>query len=75
MSLRAAAALISTALVATLNLMSAPLHYPATSKSNVVDTYHGVRVEDPYRWLEDDNASATQDWVKRQNEVTFGYLL
>ena len=74
MSLRAAAALISTALVATLNLMSAPLHYPATSKSNVVDTYHGVRVEDPYRWLEDDNAPATQDWVKRQNEVTFGYL-
>jgi prolyl oligopeptidase len=74
MSLRAAAALISTALVATLNLMSAPLHYPATSKSNIVDTYHGVRVEDPYRWLEDDNAPATQDWVKRQNEVTFGYL-
>ena len=74
MLLRAAAALISTALVATLNLMSAPLHYPATSKSNIVDTYHGVRVEDPYRWLEDDNAPATQDWVKRQNEVTFGYL-
>jgi len=69
-----AAALMFSALVATLPLMSAPLNYPATAKTHVVDTYHGVRVEDPYRWLEDDNAPATQDWVKRQNEVTFGYL-
>ncbi|NBP25483.1 MAG: S9 family peptidase, partial [Proteobacteria bacterium] len=73
MSLRAVA-LGSTTLLTTLNLMSASLQYPTTSKTNVVDTYHGVRVEDPYRWLEDDNAPATQDWVKRQNEVTFGYL-
>ena len=31
-------------------------------------------VTDPYRWLEDDMSAETGDWVKRQNEVTFGYL-
>ncbi|MCU0772281.1 MAG: prolyl oligopeptidase family serine peptidase [Verrucomicrobia bacterium] len=48
--------------------------YPATAKTNVVDTYHGVKVEDPYRWLEDDNADATKDWVQAQNAVTMPYL-
>ncbi len=48
--------------------------YPVTAKTNQVDVYHGVRVEDPYRWLEDDNASDTKAWVEAQNQVTFGYL-
>lgn len=48
--------------------------YPQTLKTNVVDTYHGTRVEDPYRWLEDDNAEATKAWVEAQNKVTFDYL-
>lgn len=40
----------------------------------MVETLHGVPIEDPYRWLEDDNAPATQAWVQRQNAVTFAYL-
>ncbi len=48
--------------------------YPATQKTNQVDNYHGVKVADPYRWLEDDNAPATKAWVEAQNQVTFGYL-
>lgn len=48
--------------------------YPETKKVSVVDTYHGVDVPDFYRWLEDDRADDTQDWVTRQNKVTFGYL-
>ncbi len=48
--------------------------YPETAKEVVVDEYFGTKVEDPYRWLEDDMSEATADWVKRQNEVTFGYL-
>ncbi len=47
---------------------------PPTAKTNVVDTLHGVRVEDPYRWLEDDNSEDTKAWVQAQNEVTFDYL-
>ena len=49
--------------------------YPETRKdSTVFDDYFGTRVADPYRWLEDDNSEETANWVKRQNEVTFGYL-
>ncbi|MEW6302918.1 MAG: prolyl oligopeptidase family serine peptidase [Verrucomicrobiota bacterium] len=48
--------------------------YPATAKTNHVDDYHGTKVPDPYRWLEDDNSDATKAWVEAQNKVTFGYL-
>lgn len=48
--------------------------YPETMKVDTVDTYFGVDVPDPYRWLEDDRSAETADWVKRQNEVTFAYL-
>src|SRR5690554_179519 len=48
--------------------------YPETKKGDVVDTYFGHEIADPYRWLEDDMAEDTKDWVKAQNEVTFDYL-
>jgi len=47
---------------------------PDTLKTNVVEVLHGVTVEDPYRWLEDDNGEATAAWVRAQNEVTFDFL-
>jgi prolyl oligopeptidase len=50
------------------------LTYPETKKEVVRDTFFKQVVEDPYRWLEDDRSEETADWVKRQNEVTFGYL-
>ena len=50
------------------------LTYPTTRKEEVVETLHGVKIADPYRWLEDDNSEETKKWVKAQNEVTFGYL-
>lgn len=51
-----------------------PLSYPPTKKGDVKDTYFGTVVEDPYRWLEDDNSTETAEWVKTQNQLTFGYL-
>lgn len=51
-----------------------PLKYPLTHRTNVVDNYFGTAVEDPYRWLEDDNSAETKAWVEAQNAVTFGYL-
>lgn len=48
--------------------------YPVTRQSPQVDEYHGVKVVDPYRWLEDDNSPETKAWVEAQNKVTFGYL-
>ena len=50
------------------------MNYPTTRKSDHVDTYHGVTVPDPYRWLEDDNSPETLSWVKAQNQHTFTYL-
>ncbi|MFN0122059.1 MAG: prolyl oligopeptidase family serine peptidase [Blastocatellia bacterium] len=50
------------------------LTYPQTRKVDHTDNYHGTTVADPYRWLEDDNAAETKDWVEAQNKVTFAYL-
>ena len=50
------------------------VNYPETKKVDTVTDYFGTEVKDPYRWLEDDMSDETGDWVKRQNEVTFGYL-
>ena len=53
---------------------SAKLTYPETKKGDLVETLHGVRVPDPYRWLEDDNSAETKAWVEAENKVTFAYL-
>ncbi|HET6219665.1 MAG TPA: S9 family peptidase, partial [Acidobacteriaceae bacterium] len=50
------------------------MQYPETRKDDQVDDYHGIKVEDPYRWLEDDNSAETMAWVSAQNRVTFDYL-
>ncbi|WP_371514451.1 prolyl oligopeptidase family protein [Myroides sp. N17-2] len=50
------------------------LKYPETKKGDVKDTYFGVEVADPYRWLEDDRSEETAAWVKAENQVTFDYL-
>lgn len=51
-----------------------PLHYPQAKKEDVKDTYFGTVVEDPYRWLENDTSAETAEWVKAENQLTFGYL-
>lgn len=50
------------------------LEYAPTKQGEVVDTYFGTQVADPYRWLEDDRSAETAEWVKAQNKVTFDYL-
>lgn len=60
--------------VQTSQTPSIILEYPQTRKGNTVDTYFGTKVEDPYRWLEDDRSAETEAWVKAQNKVTFEYL-
>jgi prolyl oligopeptidase len=50
------------------------LNYPTTRKIDHTDEYNGVKVSDPYHWLEDDNAPETKAWVEAENKLTFGYL-
>ncbi len=50
------------------------MEYPVTKKGDVIDTFFGTQVPDPYHWLEDDKSAETTAWVKEQNKLTFGYL-
>lgn len=45
-----------------------------TKKINQVDDYHGIKVADPYRWLENPNAADTKEWTEEQNQRTRQYL-
>lgn len=68
-------ALLPAFLLSTVSF-AAGLAYPATKKVEQSDEYHGTKVADPYRWLEDDARTSKEvaDWVEAQNKVTFGYL-
>ena len=50
------------------------LQYPAARRSDVVDDYHGTRVPDPYRWLEDPDSPESQAWIEAENRLTSAYL-
>ena len=50
------------------------LHYPDAKRVDQVDDYHGTRVADPYRWLEDVDAPDTRTWIEAENTLTFAYL-
>ena len=50
------------------------VNYPSTKKIATEDTYFNSQVIDNYRWLENDNAVETKNWVDKQNETTFSYL-
>src|SRR5271169_6864854 len=52
----------------------ARLTYPKAKTADQVDDYHGVKVADPYRWLEDADSADTHDWVEAENKLTFSYL-
>ena len=51
-----------------------PLRYPVTAKTGQADTLFGIRVADPYRWLEDDTSHAVARWVDKENTLTSSYL-
>ncbi|MBP1616920.1 MAG: Prolyl oligopeptidase [Bacteroidetes bacterium] len=66
--------LLMTALALSNFSSGQNLKYPKTAKVDSADTYFGVEVKEPYRWLENDKSPETEAWVKAQNEVTYAYL-
>src|SRR6516165_7872167 len=70
---RMAVAVLGVA-ICTLPLLGQALDYPQTRKTDQMDDYHGTKVADPYRWLEDDNSAETKQWVEAENKITFAYL-
>ena len=68
--------------IATLSLTGAALRaqttthlvYPVARQVDQVDDYHGTRVRDPYRWMEDLDSPEVAQWVAAENRVTSEYL-
>jgi len=67
-------ALLVISILMTQRILSQAMPYPKSQKTDVIDSYFGTKVADPFRWLEDDLSEATKNWVKAQNEVTFSHL-
>jgi prolyl oligopeptidase len=66
--------LIMAITTAGISFGQTKIQYPETKKGETIDTYFDTKVNDPYRWLEDDKSAETGAWVKAQNEVTYAYL-
>lgn len=50
------------------------LVYPETRRTDFTETLHGVKVADPYRWLEDPDTPEARKWIEAENKLTFAYL-
>jgi prolyl oligopeptidase len=69
---------VSLLVVAAFTVTSIPaqskFEYPKPRRADQVDEFHGVKVADPYRWMEDTGSEETAEWIKAQNELTNAYL-
>ena len=59
---------VTTAGQPTMN--SRPISYPNARTVDHIDTYHGVKVHDPYRWLENLDSRETRTWIEAENRLT-----
>ncbi len=55
-------------------LQAERLAYPKTPASAHADVYHGRRIADPYRWLEQESTEQTRQWISAQNALAQPYL-
>lgn len=62
------------AIDSSLFAQETPLTYPTAPRSDVVDEYHGTRVADPFRPLEELDTPATRSWVEAENRLTREFL-
>jgi prolyl oligopeptidase len=74
MSFRIIRSLFLGTLLATIAVADLRLAPPPTKADNVTEVLHGVKVTDPYRWLEDQNSPETRAWIDAQSKFTRSYL-
>ena len=60
--------------VSVFAIAQTEFQYPKTKTGNHIDMYHGNKIVDSYRWLEDGNTPKVSEWVGEQNKLAFGYL-
>ena len=53
---------------------AAAIAYPSPERGDVVDDYHGTKVADPYRGLEDPDSAPTVAWIEAENALTRAYI-
>jgi prolyl oligopeptidase len=70
MSRRTLAVVMALSLTSVGEVMEPKHAYPPTKVDNVVEELHGVKIVDPYRWLEDGDSEAVKKWVDAQNQFT-----
>jgi prolyl oligopeptidase len=70
---RFAALVCLLAALATQQMITSK-NYPQARKADQIDDYHGVKIADPYRWLEDLDSAETRAWVEAENKLSFDYL-
>jgi prolyl oligopeptidase len=66
--------LLFTLTVACLAAAPQSPQYPPAKKVDQIDDYHGVKVADPYRWLENMDSPETKAWIDAEQKVTASYL-
>ena len=50
------------------------INYPTAKTVDSADVFYGIKVPDPYRWLEDYSSPASKEWIKAENQVTDSFL-
>src|SRR5213593_3970445 len=48
--------------------------YPKPKRGDQVDDFHGVKVADPYRWMEETDSPDVKSWIEAENKITNAYL-
>ena len=72
--MKRSAALALVCCLPCMMIAESPLKYPDAKRLDLVEKLHGVKVADPYRWLEDVDSKETKAWVAAQNEISDAYF-
>ena len=71
---RLSTSFILTIIMSASLLSASPAKHPPSAKKPVTDTYHGVKIVDDYRWLEESGTPAVKAWTDAQNRSARAYL-